>query len=333
MSISLCMIARNEEEFIGNAIKSALNFVDEIIVIDTGSQDKTIEIAKSYNANIIKSKWRKDFSFHRNEAISMAKCDWILFLDCDEVIQDEGKNDIKNLLNNTNNHIKAYNLNIVNIISDTPIASFMSLRLFRNFEDFFFINPIHEQIIPSIQYKYGINCISNLPLTIHHYGYNDEVIRSKNKIERNLEILYSIEYKDGYIYAMIGDEYLKLNNLYEAIHFYEKSLGANLSFEGDYSPMLIINYITSLINVKRYNDAINFIDKVRKNISNFRDLYFLEFWILYYTNNFEKALIKLDEYINLLNSSSQFLEVKKFYNLYDLSDMRSKTISMIYNKH
>src|ERR1700730_1719400 len=86
-TISLCVIARDEESFIGDCLASAQPFVDEIVVLDTGSTDATIEIARSYGARIGTFAWRDDFAAARNAAITLATCDWIFMLDADERLQ------------------------------------------------------------------------------------------------------------------------------------------------------------------------------------------------------------------------------------------------------
>lgn len=329
MSISLCIIAKNEEESICNTIKSTLNFVDEIILVDTGSKDETISIAKNFDAKIITSPWKNDFSLHRNEAISHASCDWILFLDCDEVLHSNGQEEAKAILKEKENLIKGYNLNIVNMISNKPVASFNSLRLFKNKEGFTFTGAIHEQIIVSIEKKYSSKVISNLPLTILHYGYEDSIIKSKNKIQRNLDILEGIEPKDGYLYAMLGDEYLKGNNYYKAIEFYEKSLKEDSNNLKEYSYMMFINYISSLINIKDFQTATTFLDKTLTELPHFKDLYFLKFWVLFQIQLYKEALILLDKFISFSNSSIPHLEVKRFENIYNLSELRNITLNKI----
>ena len=86
LKISLCMIAKDEEDQIGKALQSVCDLVDEIIVVDTGSTDKTMEIVKEYGAKLIESKWEDDFSQARNLGLSKATGDYILFMDADEYI-------------------------------------------------------------------------------------------------------------------------------------------------------------------------------------------------------------------------------------------------------
>src|SRR5258708_37830945 len=88
-TISLCVIARNEADFIGDCLASAQPFVDELVVLDTGSIDATREIARSYNARVGTFEWVDNFSAARNAAIDLATSDWILMLDADERLQPE----------------------------------------------------------------------------------------------------------------------------------------------------------------------------------------------------------------------------------------------------
>ncbi len=92
--ISLCMIVKNEEENLGRCLKSVQDLVDEIIVVDTGSTDKTVEIAKEYGAKVHYFKWCNDFSAARNESLKYASKNWILIMDGDDEFcsEDKGKN-------------------------------------------------------------------------------------------------------------------------------------------------------------------------------------------------------------------------------------------------
>lgn len=322
MSISLCMISRDEEVFIDSCLKSVVDLVDEIIIVDTGSTDNTVEIANKYNAKVINSIWKKNFAHHRNESIKYATCDWILILDCDEIIDNTDFKEIKLLLENINDKYMGFNLKIINIDSNRDVASFNALRLFRNNKDFYFSGIIHEQIINSIIDEYGNDCICDIPITIKHYGYDESIIKSKNKFQRNIELLESIYDKDCYILAMIGDEYFKINNLEKAITYYEKSLNMNNNFFTDYSYMLVLNYVTSLINLRHFTKALDVINYYKDKLPNFRDLYFLEFWILFFSNDYDKANIKLNDYINFPNKYNKYFEVKKFYNIYDFNNIK-----------
>src|SRR3989338_781444 len=99
-TLSLCMITKNEEKNLAKCLNSVKDLVDEIIIVDTGSKDNTINIAKSFNAKIINFKWQDDFSLARNESLKCASSDWIVVLDADEVIAKNDLVKIKRLIQN-----------------------------------------------------------------------------------------------------------------------------------------------------------------------------------------------------------------------------------------
>ena len=82
--LSLCMIVRNEERFLGDALTSVQGVVDEICIVDTGSTDGTVAIAESFGARVSQVAWREDFAWARNQALEMATGAWIFVLDADE---------------------------------------------------------------------------------------------------------------------------------------------------------------------------------------------------------------------------------------------------------
>ena len=85
-SIALVMIVKNEKKVLGRCLESVKNYVDDIIVLDTGSSDSTIDIARSYRARLYQWEWQNDFSKARNEALKYSKCDYNLSLDADDYI-------------------------------------------------------------------------------------------------------------------------------------------------------------------------------------------------------------------------------------------------------
>ncbi|MFH1624068.1 MAG: glycosyltransferase family 2 protein, partial [Pseudomonadota bacterium] len=87
-TLSLCMIVRDEEDCLPHCLNSVRSIVDEIIIVDTGSTDKTIQIAKDFGAKVIQHPWKNDFAEARNVSLQHAACDWILVLDADEIIAE-----------------------------------------------------------------------------------------------------------------------------------------------------------------------------------------------------------------------------------------------------
>src|SRR3990172_9025878 len=88
-TISLCMIVKNEEEHVARCLQSVKDVADEIIVIDTGSTDATVKIARSFGARVSKFKWIDDFSAARNFGLGKATKEWIFIMDADDVLPPE----------------------------------------------------------------------------------------------------------------------------------------------------------------------------------------------------------------------------------------------------
>ena len=91
ITVSLCMIVKNEEENLGKCLKSLQGIVDEMIVVDTGSEDRTVDIAKEFGAKVYDFKWTGDFSEARNYSFSLATCDYIYSADADEELDEDNR--------------------------------------------------------------------------------------------------------------------------------------------------------------------------------------------------------------------------------------------------
>ena len=216
-TLSLCMITKNEEKNISRCLDSIKDIVDEIIIVDTGSTDKTIEIAKSYGANIYHYKWNNDFSKARNVSLQKATKDWILVLDADEVLPYEEGLKLKNIINTTEN--EGLFLRLDNIIDNVNLGDAVVLRAFKNNPKYRFRGSMHEQVIFSIEEVSGKNKIQPTNVKITHYGYDPNVCDMEEKQKRNLSILesYPEEDRDGYFYYSLGNEYSRIKEYDKAL--------------------------------------------------------------------------------------------------------------------
>src|SRR5690606_26747672 len=138
-SISLCMIVKNEESCLESCLESVQGHVDEIIIVDTGSTDRTVEIAESFNARVIYHDWKQDFASARNESIKYATKEYILQLDADEYLDD--RTDFVKALAS---ELDFYYVNIRNYKTDGLSVAHKSVRLFKRRSDFIFVGRIHE---------------------------------------------------------------------------------------------------------------------------------------------------------------------------------------------
>lgn len=148
ISLSLCMIVKNEEKNLGKCLESVKDLVDEIIIVDTGSTDKTKDIAKKYTNKIYDFKWCDDFSKARNYSLSKATKDYIIWLDADDIILEEDKEKLIKLKGNITSDINyvmmKYALNVDK--NEIPALEYYRERIFKNNQGFKFVSPIHETV-------------------------------------------------------------------------------------------------------------------------------------------------------------------------------------------
>ncbi len=148
ISISLCMIVKNEEKNLGTCLNSVKDIADEIIIVDTGSTDNTKDIAKKYTDKVYDFDWCDDFSKARNYSLSKATKEYIMWLDADDVILPKDKESLiklKEKIDADINYIMMkYALNVDS--SGTPSLEYYRERIFKNNMGFRFISPIHETV-------------------------------------------------------------------------------------------------------------------------------------------------------------------------------------------
>ena len=205
------MIVKNEENYLDDCLNSVSGVADEIVVVDTGSSDSTLQIAKKYNSKIFSFDWIDDFSAARNFALSKCSGNWILYMDADERLSEESKAELKFLDKGSND--TAYNCTIKNLDEVNSRPSLMNyVRFFPNKEGISFEGKIHEQIEPSLLLN-GIK-IKNSNIEIIHYGYSLNNEGKKNKAQRNLKLLLKqFQQNPSSYYALqLGQTYGILND-------------------------------------------------------------------------------------------------------------------------
>ena len=210
------MIVKNEEKYLQGCLDSARQYVDEIVIIDTGSTDSTIEIAKKNNAKIYSYPWTGSFSDARNTSLKHSASDWILYLDADERIV-EGEQ-LRKLINNA--RAWAFTLLIrgkVHLPSGIVDQINAYPRLFRKHPKIKFEGVVHEQITPSI-FRLG-KTIENSEIVIEHLGYGESVEKIIEKGKRNISLLkLQIEKhpNDEYAKYQLGNSFVVLKEYDQA---------------------------------------------------------------------------------------------------------------------
>ncbi|HWD18472.1 MAG TPA: glycosyltransferase, partial [Verrucomicrobiae bacterium] len=148
--LSVCLIVKNEEAFLDACLASVRGLADQIVVVDTGSTDRTIEIARAHGAEVHAFAWCDDFSAARNAALERATGDWILSLDADEELLPAHRETLRREMANPD--ALAYRLPIINQGREDEGCSYVP-RLFRNAPGLFFLGRVHEQAFSSIQVR------------------------------------------------------------------------------------------------------------------------------------------------------------------------------------
>jgi tetratricopeptide (TPR) repeat protein len=189
--VALAVIARNEEQFIAGCIDSARAFVDEIVVVDTGSTDRTVEIAQAHGARVEHFAWCNDFSAARNVAIDAVTADWVLMLDADEQLTPASGpllHQLPDLLPSTC-HGFTMRIDSVHVVDTGEMAVGDRIpRFFPRRPDVRWIGAIHEDLryIPDPQRTL---LMQGTGLRAIHFGYDPAVYAARGKDQRNLEIL------------------------------------------------------------------------------------------------------------------------------------------------
>lgn len=187
--ISLCMIVKNEERFLAACLASVREAVDEINVVDTGSRDRTVEIARSFGANVIAREWRDDFGWARNESLALATRRWTLVLDADEEIAPESLALLRALRETPAETTGVY-VHIQNLVDDVSgSASTMTHilpRIFPTTPRIRYRNVIHESLVVDGD-RHLAAVVS--PVLVRHKGYTAEILDARGKHERNRPLL------------------------------------------------------------------------------------------------------------------------------------------------
>lgn len=181
-TISACLIVKDEEAFLENCLRSIQGWVDEIIVVDTGSRDKTVEIAQRFTDRVYFHPWQNSFSIARNQAMGYATGDWILTIDADEELVSGAGTLLREAVREAGDADAIY-CNVISIFSGgKKQARHNSERLLRNNGIIHYEGRVHNRVV-------GINRPKMSRVELMHYGYNVEEKKSQEKFLRTVALL------------------------------------------------------------------------------------------------------------------------------------------------
>ncbi|BAZ38044.1 glycosyl transferase family protein [Calothrix sp. NIES-4101] len=230
MKLSLCAIVKNEEATLAKCLNSAKSIVDEIVVLDTGSTDKTMAIAQKLGANVYQYPWNNDFSAARNEALKYVTGDWVLVLDADETLTPRIKSHIRQVM-----EMPEYIL--INLLryevgaNQSPYS--MVSRLFRKHPAIKFTRPYHAIVDDSIseilrqEPDWQIGHLETV--AILHQGYQQEIINKQNKFaqaQAAMESFIATNPNDPYVCNKLGALYVELGKVGEGIELLQRGIAS-----------------------------------------------------------------------------------------------------------
>lgn len=245
ITISLCMIVKDEEDTLARCLDSIAGIVDEIIIVDTGSTDKTKKIAKQYTDKIYDFTWIDDFSAARNYSFSKATKEYILWLDADDVLLSDDQSKLKILKENLNPEVDVvimkYNIGIKG--TNKIACTFMRERLLKRSKNFKWIDPIHEYIDFKGKFQ-------NSDIAITHKKIHPRTRRNLEIFEKAIARGHQLSERNWFYYA----KELFADGQYEkATEYYEKFINTKSG--------LLSNYIDTCTDLavcyKQKNDSEN----------------------------------------------------------------------------
>jgi glycosyltransferase involved in cell wall biosynthesis len=261
--LSICLIVKNEERFLAQCLKSVRGLAAQIVVVDTGSTDRTVEIAREFGAEIYSFGWCDDFGAARNAALEHATGEWVLMLDADEELP--AAQHARLLADMKNAAIIAFRLPLVNAGQENEGRSFVP-RLFRNAPGVFFAGRIHEQVFSSLLERakqWGLKTALGSAELLHH-GYSQEILRDRNKIERNLKLLGAAIAEnptDPNLLMNLGLELVRSNNLAAGVEKYRGAYELMSAQEPAEVPpelreVLLTQFTSQLYKVQNHEEVV-----------------------------------------------------------------------------
>ena len=325
--ISVCLIAKNEEKYIGECLRRLSAYDWEIIVVDTGSTDHTVDIARTYTPHVYFFEWINDFSAAKNYAVSKATNPYILTVDCDEYLETDVQTGA--LIRQLTDQLTPDQIGVVSLLNpsaDVSNSSDDAVTLVHDHVARFFHKDyaryegaIHEQLVatnPNSTLEFV-----PIPLTFYHNGYSSVELKMK-KTARNIPMLKEAlkqNENDPYLLFQLGQSYFGLADYEQALPYFDKALSFDLNEQEEYVQTLVESYGYCLLYLKQYSKALA-LEGIYSVFSKRADFVFL--MGLIYMNNamfdlaiheFLKATTISNYAVDGVNSFSAFYNVGIIY--------------------
>ena len=301
--ISMAMMVKNEEDFLKDALLSAKDLVDEMIVVDTGSSDNTVQIAKDLGAQVFHYRWQDDFSDARNETIRRCNGQWVLILDADERVRiDRGK--IAGFRHSLRKFIAegpyvGVSIQVINIRLDGSLMnSLPSLRFFPRCEEISYRNRVHNQIALADE-KVEMQLKLCDFVTIEHLGYDPVIYERRKKSARSLPLIQKMieDEPENMVYRFYeGREFVILKQPEKAVESLETAVLGILEGKSGYFAETMKTLFTAYEQVNAVPERIHtFAEMAIGQNPEQPDFYLFKGLAEYNLKRFEEAAVSLKE--------------------------------------
>ena len=270
-TVSLCLIVKDEATFLARALASFKEVVNEICVLDTGSSDETVAIAKSFGAKVKFFPWNDNFSEARNQNIEMATMNWIMVVNADEYLRREDIPALKQAF--MRNDCDGFAIKLFNFSREgTPYyITHLSQRIFKNNGKFHYEGIIYEQLV-------GIQApakFESIDVSFYHTGHLRKERTLKNKNKRNLTLLKKALDEEGLsmfnLFNLANEISHDPERRQETLELYQQ-LYDEENFDTDFAPKLIMFRLLTLIREELWDEALEAIEEGLILFPDFTDL-------------------------------------------------------------
>lgn len=315
LMISICLIMKNEEDSLDRCLQHLKPIGYEIVIADTGSTDRSKEIALKYTDKVYDYPWSQDFAAARNYIASKATNDFILFIDCDEVVTNYDKDKMELMLQLNPNAIGR--LLIINNYSRGKEQYCSRVRVSRLFSKkvYQYKGMIHEQLVHN---KAEDNTYYDIPIELCHEGYDGDIETRSKKTERNLALLkgqLASNPDDPYILYQIGKSYFMQEDYAKACEWFEKALCIDVDERLEYVQDMVESYGYALLEAKEYDKALQLLN-IYDIFAKTADFVFLV-GLIYMNNAYFKEAI--EEFIKATSMDNYKMDgvnsYRAFYNV------------------
>lgn len=306
MMLSICMIVKNAEQNIGDCLKALIGYDWEIVVVDTGSTDRTREIVSEYTECLYECPWQDDFALAKNFAVSKASNDYVMVVDSDEFLEKMSAADVRALeeqiLEHPNEVGRVRRKNIFKAKDGRQENQEWINRIFSR-KNFHYVGRIHEQLMTVDGTEYRTY---QTPVVLHHTGYDLTPEEKQAKAKRNIRLLIQelaeltggapdggtskeAEVQIPYILYQLGKSFYLAEDYGKACEYFSQGLSFDLNPRLEYVIDMVETYGYALINSGRAAEAL-FFENIYDEFGGSADFQFL--MGLIYMNNmrFEDAV-------------------------------------------